>query len=120
MTQTVTPVLRMTQASASLPFYVRGLGFAIDWEHRHEPGFPVFAQLTREGQSIFLTEHADDCQAGGAVYFLVTDVDDCHRKFQATGLVHSGPPYDTAWGTRELRVTDPDGNRLTFHAELAG
>lgn len=28
-------------------FYADGLGFGVDWEHRFEPSFPVFAQLTR-------------------------------------------------------------------------
>ncbi len=119
MAQTVMPVLRVTSASASFPFYVDGLGFSVDWEYRHEPGFPVFAQLTRDGQSIFLTEHANDCQVGGAVYFMVADVDACHRAFQASGLVRTRAPQDTAWKTRELLVTDPDGNRLTFSTELA-
>lgn len=120
MTQTVIPVLRITDAAASFQFYVQGLGFTVDWEYRHEPGFPVFARLTRRGQSICLTEHADDCQVGGAVHFVVPDVDECHRSFQATGLVRSGPPHDTAWQTRDLLVVDPDGNRLTFSTELAG
>ncbi|RYE65692.1 MAG: VOC family protein, partial [Oxalobacteraceae bacterium] len=108
-----------TSAAVSLPFYVQGLGFSIDWEYRHEPGFPVFAQLTRGQQSIYVTEHADDCQVGGAVHFVVPDVDECYRAFRATGLVQSGTPRDTAWKTRDLGVTDPDGNRLTFSTELA-
>jgi len=120
MTQTVVPVLRVTHAAISFPFYTEGLGFTVDWEYRHEPGFPVFAQLTRGGQSIFLTEHAGDCQVGGAVYFMVPAVDECYRAFQATGIVKANPPRDTAWKTRELQIVDPDGNRLTFSTELAG
>lgn len=58
MSQTVTPQLRITDVQRSLRFYVDGLGFEIDWEHRFGPGFPVFMQVTRAGQSIFLTEHA--------------------------------------------------------------
>ncbi|WP_386356986.1 bleomycin resistance protein [Xanthomonas campestris] len=119
MTQTVIPVLRITSASASFPFYVQGLGFTVDWEYRHEPDLPVFAQLTRGCQSIFLTEHADDCQVGGAIYFAVPDVDECHQAFQAAGLVQSGAPNNTAWKTREILVVDPDGNRLTFFTELS-
>lgn len=119
MTQNVIPVLRTTNAASSFVFYTQGLGFKIEWEYRHEPGFPVFAQLTREGQSIFLTEHADDCQVGGAVHFYVADVDACDRAFKATGHIHSDPPRDTAWKTRDILVVDPDGNRLTFSTELS-
>jgi len=112
--QTVTPQFRITDARRSISFYVRGLGFKIDWEHRFEPGFPVFMQLTRAGQSIFLTEHAGDCQVGGAAYFLVPDVDACYEEFGARGVVPTEPPADMPWGPREMVVADPDGNRLRF------
>lgn len=62
MPQTVIPQLRMRHADTTLPFYVQGLGFVVDWEHRFEPGFPLFAQLTRDGQTIFLTEHSGDSE----------------------------------------------------------
>lgn len=67
-TQTVIPQLRTTNARRSLEFYVSGLGFAVDWEHRFEAGLPLFMQLTRSGQTIFLTEHTEDCEVGGAAY----------------------------------------------------
>ena len=114
MNQSVVPQLRITSARHSLPFYLDGLGFVIDWQHQFEPGFPLFLQLTRAGQTIFLTEHNGDCQVGGAVYFIVTDVDDCYRDFIARGLVTAAPPENTSWGTREMIITDPDGNRLRF------
>ncbi|TXD45594.1 VOC family protein, partial [Xanthomonas campestris] len=44
---------------------------------------------------------------------------ECHQAFQAAGIVQSGAPHNTAWKTREILVTDPDGNRLTFFTELA-
>lgn len=117
MRQTVIPQLRITRAADSLPFYVQGLGFAIDWQHQFEPGFPLFLQLTRQGQTIFLTEHTGDCQVGGAVYFVVPDADECFRAFSANGVKATEPPQDTPWGTREMVVTDPDGNRLRFASD---
>lgn len=118
MTQTVIPQLRMLSAAISLPFYVDGLGFEIDWQHQFEPGFPLFCQITREGQTLFLTEHAGDCQPGGAVYLCVPDVDACHRAFLANGIAIVQPPEDTPWDTREMIVVDPDGNRLRFASDL--
>jgi catechol 2,3-dioxygenase-like lactoylglutathione lyase family enzyme len=114
MTQTVIPQLRSTSMAASLPFYRDGMGFAVDWQHQFEPGFPLFLQLTRQGQTIFLTEHAGDCQVGGAIYFKVDDVDACARDFTQRGIVAVDGPEDTPWGTREMSLLDPDGNRLRF------
>lgn len=119
MTQTVTPQFRITDARRSLAFYVDGLGFEVDWEHRFEPGLPVFMQLTRAGQSIFLTEHAGDCQVGGAAYFVIPDVEACYNDFKARGVIPTEPPTDTPWGSREMVVTDPDGNRLRFASSTA-
>ena len=112
--QSVFPQLRMTDEARSLAFYVDGLGFAVDWTHRHAPGLPLFAQLTRAGQAILLSAHADDCAPGGAVYFKVADVDDVAVAFRAAGLEDLHGPEDTPWGTRQLFVVDPDGNRLCF------
>ena len=113
MIQTVIPQLRMTDAGRSLAFYA-ALGFTVDWEHRFDTGMPVFAQLTREGQTIFLSGHAGDCAVGGAIYFKVRDVDACARAFAAAGVPIVTAPWDTDWGTREMLLVDPDHNRLRF------
>jgi catechol 2,3-dioxygenase-like lactoylglutathione lyase family enzyme len=115
--QTVIPQLRITSARDSLEFYVGGLGFTVDWQHQFEPGFPLFLQLTRSDQTIFLTEHTGDCEVGGAVYFVVPDVDHCFAEFSSRGVKLAEPPTNTSWGTREMVAKDPDGNRLRFASE---
>ena len=117
MLQTVFPQLRITQAARSLAFYVDQLGFAVDWQHQFEPGFPRFFQITREGQSLFLTEHTGDCEVGGAVYFRVPDAAALHLALTARGAVATSGPAATPWGTVECLFTDPDGNRLRFASE---
>ncbi|RQP21404.1 bleomycin resistance protein [Piscinibacter terrae] len=117
--QTVIPQLRITDARRSLEFYVRGLGFTVDWEHQFEPGFPLFMQLTRSDQTIFLTEHTGDCEVGGAVYFVVPDVDDCFAEFSSRGVLPVERPANTPWDTREMVLRDPDGNRLRFASEFS-
>lgn len=114
MHQRVFPQLRMTNWERTRAFYVDGLGFTVDWEHQFEPGFPVFAQLTRDGLSLFLTEHSGDCQRGGAAYFVVDDVDALFREIAGRGIQADEPPSDSPWGTREMSIVDADGNRLRF------
>ncbi len=117
-TQTVVPQLRMTQTDRSLAFYVGQLGFTIDWEHQFEPGLPLFVQLTREGQTIFLSGHAGDGQPGGAVYFWVPDADATYAAFVAKGVQPAKPIEDMPWGVREFLLVDPDHNQLRFGTEL--
>ncbi len=117
MPQTVIPQLRITNAPRSLKFYVDGLGFKIDWEHRFGPTYPLFVQLTREEQTIFLTEHANDCQVGGACYFIVPNAEQYYVALQARGVTASKPIEVTPWGTHEFIITDPDGNHLRFASE---
>ena len=113
-TQTVIPQLRMTEAERSLRFYSEGLGFAEDWRHQFEPGLPLFVQLTRAGQTVFLSGHAGDGNVGGAVFFIVPDVDAVYRALPDWLALHVPPPADMPWGTREMAMMDPDGNRLRF------
>jgi predicted enzyme related to lactoylglutathione lyase len=114
MTQRVTPQLRSTNWERTRAFYEQGLGFHVDWEHQFEPGFPVFAQITRDGLSLFLTEHAGDCEVGGAAYIIVDDVDALYQEITSRGVGVTEPPEDPPWGGREMCVVDPDGNRLRF------
>lgn len=119
MQQTVIPQLRVSSAVHSLKFYVDGVGFSVDWDHQFESGYPLFIQVARAGQTIFLAEHSGDCRVGGAVYFIVTDADACFSEFMGRGITAIDPPSNTPWGTREFVVTDPDGNRLRFASDLA-
>jgi hypothetical protein len=48
-------------------FYVNRLGFKILFEHRHEPGFPVYMVVQRGDLVIGLSEHARGHQ-GSEVY----------------------------------------------------
>ena len=119
MEQTVIPQFRITNVQRSLRFYVDGLGFRVDWEHRFAPTLPVFMQLTRAGQAIFLTEHEGDCQPGGAAYFVVPDIDACYRDFAQRGIASVEPPEAECNLPPEVCVTDPDGNRLRFAGRVS-
>jgi catechol 2,3-dioxygenase-like lactoylglutathione lyase family enzyme len=111
--QRVIPALRITDYERSKAFYVERLGFQVEWEHRFEPGFPVFMSVARDGMRLFLSEHAGDCQVGGLVHFMIPDVDALDRELLRQGVTASDPPNDDL-GFRNMTVTDPDGNQLRF------
>ncbi|MBI2423396.1 MAG: VOC family protein [Candidatus Hydrogenedentes bacterium] len=110
--QGVVPALRITDYEASKRFYVDGLGFAIDWEHRFEPHFPVFAQLSRGSLVFYITQHAGDCQRGGLIHLFVPDVDAWHGELRSRGVAILQAPEESIPGLRDMTVRDPDGNTL--------
>ena len=110
--QQVFPTLRITDSARSKRFYVEGLGFRVDWEHRLDSRDPVFMQVTRDGLSLYLSEHDGDGQVGGLVHLYVPDVDAWHAEIASRGVEVSFPPRDEPWGNRDMRILDPDGNQL--------
>jgi catechol 2,3-dioxygenase-like lactoylglutathione lyase family enzyme len=113
----VIPTLRISNYTKSKAFYIDQLGFTIDWEHRFRPDFPVFAQITRDKITLFLTEHRGDCAPGALVHIFVRDVDAWHAEFQRQGATIT-PPDEQLQGVRAMTVTDPDGNKLCFFTRL--
>ena len=103
MSEKVVPILRVEDAERAVRWYER-LGFAKDWEHRFEPGFPAFVSVSRGQMTLFLSEHTGDARPDTLVYVWVDDVDAVAAEFDVT--VEQQP-----WA-REVELRDPDGNRL--------
>jgi catechol 2,3-dioxygenase-like lactoylglutathione lyase family enzyme len=78
----VVPALRITNYERSKKFYLDQLGFILEWEHRFEPKLPVFMSIALDGMRLYLSEHSGDCQVGGLVHFVVSDVDALHSTFK--------------------------------------
>jgi len=116
--QRVMPTLRITNYATSNKFYTAGLGFQIDWEHRFEPGFPVFMQVSRDGLAFFLTEHTGDCPVGGLIHLYVPDVDAWFGEFRQKGVAVKEPPNEGLQGLRSMTVLDPDRNKLHICTRL--
>lgn len=114
---TITPILRIFDEAKAREFYIDYLGFAIDWEHRFEPGMPLYLQVSRDGCALHLSEHHGDCSPGAALRIVTTDIDGWHAALTGTHYKYARPDIEEVpWGGREMSVKDPFGNRLTFVA----
>lgn len=110
-----TPILRSLDEAKAREFYVDFLGFHIDWEHRFEPDLPLYMQVSREGCVLHISEHHGDCNPGAAMRIQVDDVDALQRELIARQYKYARPGVcDTPWGSRDMTLTDPFGNKLTF------
>lgn len=109
------PVLRVQDHVPALEFYLDYLGFAVLWEHRFEPGLPVYLRLRREETLLDLSEHHGDGTPGSVVWVPVRDVGALHEELHSRERARLRPGVDTsAPGGPTLSVTDPFGNVLRF------
>ncbi len=108
------PILRIFSVDKAREFYVDFLGFSWDWEHRFEPGFPLYAQIRRSGLTIHLSEHHGDASPGSTVFVPVLDIAALHDELRAKSYAYAKPGIEeVGWG-KQLQVADPFGNRLRF------
>ena len=108
-----TPVLRIFDITKAKAFYVDLLGFHIDWEHRFEPSFPLYMQVSRGGVRLHLSEHHGDGTPGSAVFIDMTGLDAFHAELKAKGS-HAGIEPGPNPHMRVLRLWDPFGSQLRF------
>ncbi len=115
-----TPILRSFDAAKMREFYVDFLGFTVLFEHRFEPGLPLYCGLKRDACELHLSEHHGDATPGAAMRIAVDDVDALAAELIARQASHNRPQVnEQPWGTRDFTVTDPFGNRLTFTSAVS-
>ncbi|MFA5901214.1 MAG: glyoxalase superfamily protein [Hyphomicrobium sp.] len=109
------PILRIFDVEKAKEFYVGFLGFTIDWEHRFGDNFPLYAQVSRGGIKLHLSEHHGDASPGSTVFVWMRGIGDYHRELLGKDYKYYKPGLEDApWDARVMQVADPFGNRLRF------
>jgi uncharacterized glyoxalase superfamily protein PhnB len=109
------PILRIFSVDKAKEFYVDFLGFTIDWEHRFGDNFPLYAQISRGGLKLHLSEHHGDASPGSTVFIWMRGIADYHRELTAKDYRYYKPGLEDApWDARVMQVGDPFGNKLRF------
>ncbi len=110
-----TPILRIFDVAKAKEFYLDFLGFKLDWEHRFGDGFPLYLAVSSGACVIHLTEHHGDCSPGAALRIPTDDLDCFHAQLIAKAYNYARPSIEVmSWGSRDMSIKDPFGNRLTF------
>ena len=117
MPQTVFPCITFRDARASIDFLERALGAARVALFDDDEGRVNHAEL-RIGESVFM---AGDERAGSkatppgvsVVYVVVPDADAAYERARAAGADVT-EPVDQSYGSRDVTVTDLDGNRWSL------
>lgn len=78
------PILRMFDERKAREFYLEFLSFCVEFEHRFEPGLPLYLGIEREGLQLHLSEHHGDASPGATIFIPVQNIelfrDQLHEK----------------------------------------
>jgi len=112
--QQTIPILRSFDEAKAREFYPGFLGFKVDWEHRFEPGLPLYMQVSRAGLQLHLSEHHGDASPGSTIFVRMTGIVEFQRELIAKNYGYGRPGLTHEdWGTM-LETHDPFGNRIRF------
>ncbi len=106
----IVPILRVRSLPASIDYYVRVLGFKVDW---HEPRIMAFVSRNRCG--IMLCE-GDQGNPGTWVWIGVEDAAMLFDEYTAKGATIRLAPTNYPWAY-EMQIEDPDGHVLRLGSE---
>jgi len=111
----VVPIFRIFSIDMAREFYLDFLGFKLDWEHRFEPDFPGYMQVSRDGLAVHLSEHHGDGTPGSRAYIYMTGVEELHRELIGKTYKYNRPGLQQQeWGMLKLAVVDPFNNHIVF------
>ena len=114
-----TPIFRIFDETKAREFYLGYLGFSVVFEHRFEKDMPLYLGIMRDTCTLHLSEHHGDACPGSAVRIEIDGVTAFHAELQAKQYKYLNPGIETMpWGSREVSVRDPFGNRLTFFESI--
>jgi catechol 2,3-dioxygenase-like lactoylglutathione lyase family enzyme len=111
---TSTTVFQVADIPAATTFYRDILGFTEDFRYDN------YAGVYLGKIELHLCAHTiwNRPLGGGAVVILAEEVDDYCALIRQRGANILADPADQYYGLRDFVVADPDGNVLTFSAEL--
>ena len=109
------PILRSFDEAKAREFYIDWLGFKVDWEHRFEPGLPLYMQVSRDGIVLHISEHHGDATPGSHIRVDCKGVAEFHAEIIAKRYKNNRPGLERPeWGWIEVTVVDPCKNLISF------
>jgi catechol 2,3-dioxygenase-like lactoylglutathione lyase family enzyme len=109
------PILRIFDVAKAKEFYLEFLGFGLDFEHRFEPGLPLFMQISLDGVTLHLSEHHGDGSPGARIVIETAGLAAYHAGLAAKNYNYARPGLvDQPWGTTTMTVADPFYNHIQF------
>jgi len=120
MLQKNIPILRIFDVAKAKEFYIDWLGFKINWEHQFEPDTPYYIGISRDQIELHLSEHHGDSVPGCKLFIVCTEIEKYFAELQSRPYKYYRPGLNkTFYGSLEMTVQDPFGNKLSFNEYLS-
>jgi uncharacterized glyoxalase superfamily protein PhnB len=125
MAQTVFPCITFRNADASIEWMERALGAEVIARYDNDGGLVQHAEIRIGDSTVMCGDERAGSRAtppgASVVYVVVPDADAAYRRAIDAGAEVT-EPVDQDYGSRDITVTDPDGNRwsLGTYAGAAG
>lgn len=109
------PIFRSFNEDEARKFYLGFLGFEVEFEHRFEPGTPLFMGVRKGDCVLHISEHHGDATPGSSARIEVPDVHEYCGELNAKGYRNARPGVQRQpWGYDDMTIADPAGNKLIF------
>jgi catechol 2,3-dioxygenase-like lactoylglutathione lyase family enzyme len=106
------PILPVSDLAASIEYYDTVLGFSLGWKSGDPPRL---ASVCRDRVEFNLALRDSSTQAQvGKVYVHVSGIDRYYAQITQAGATVTVPLAARAYGMKDCRIVDPDGNELSF------
>jgi uncharacterized glyoxalase superfamily protein PhnB len=110
------PILRIFDVAKAKEFYIDWLGFTIDFEHQFEPDTPYYFGISKDDIQFHLSEHYGDSVPGVRIFITCTEIEKFYAELQSRPYKYYRPGLEkTFYGTLQIALQDPFGNRLSFN-----
>ena len=117
MPQTVFPCITFRDADASIAWMENALGAEVVARYAGDDGLVQHAEVRIGESTVMLGDERAGSRATppgvSVVYVVVPDADAAYRRAKDAGAEVS-EPVDQDYGSRDITVTDPDGNRWSL------
>jgi uncharacterized glyoxalase superfamily protein PhnB len=112
----ITPILQVENLQRAIEFYTRVLGMDLAWTWGDPPDRASFC---RDAVEITLEERKlGEAPRLTHLYLQADPIDDYFNAISAAGARVKAPLADRAYGMRDCRVLDIDGNELSIGAPI--
>jgi uncharacterized glyoxalase superfamily protein PhnB len=117
MTQSVFPCITFRDADASIAWMERALGAECVARYADDSGLVNHAEVRIGESAVMVGDERAGSRAtppgASVVYVVVPDADAAYRRAKDAGADVT-EPVDQDYGSRDIAVTDPDGNRWSL------